>query len=144
MALITCPECNNQVSDSAVSCPHCGYVLNKQTTVEPTPAPEKKEELKKTYFTGKSKGGSLLIVWGFIFLLGSLAFLLIFFPIGIVLLLITLGRFGAAFSQMKSKHGSCPYCGNAVDVEKTATTYKCVHCKKISNVREDGLETIPN
>ena len=28
--LIKCPECNLQVSDQAISCPHCGYVLNKQ------------------------------------------------------------------------------------------------------------------
>lgn len=25
MALITCPECGKQVSDSAISCPNCGY-----------------------------------------------------------------------------------------------------------------------
>ena len=28
MALILCPECNKQVSDSAKTCPHCGYKLN--------------------------------------------------------------------------------------------------------------------
>ena len=28
--LIKCPECNLQVSDSAVMCPHCGYVLNNK------------------------------------------------------------------------------------------------------------------
>lgn len=27
MSLITCPECNHQVSDRAPSCPHCGYPL---------------------------------------------------------------------------------------------------------------------
>lgn len=27
MALITCPECNGQVSDKATVCPHCGYPL---------------------------------------------------------------------------------------------------------------------
>ncbi len=27
MALITCPECNGQVSDKAVACPHCGYPI---------------------------------------------------------------------------------------------------------------------
>ena len=27
MALITCPECNQQISDQATSCPHCGYPL---------------------------------------------------------------------------------------------------------------------
>lgn len=30
MALIQCPECNKQVSDSAKTCPHCGYKLNVQ------------------------------------------------------------------------------------------------------------------
>ena len=29
MALITCPECNKQISDQAKSCPHCGYRLPK-------------------------------------------------------------------------------------------------------------------
>ena len=28
--LIACPECGKQVSDQAVSCPHCGYVLKKK------------------------------------------------------------------------------------------------------------------
>ena len=27
MPLITCPECNQQISDRATSCPHCGYPL---------------------------------------------------------------------------------------------------------------------
>lgn len=27
MALISCPECSNQVSDAAMSCPRCGYPL---------------------------------------------------------------------------------------------------------------------
>lgn len=29
MALIKCPECELQVSDKAISCPHCGYPLDK-------------------------------------------------------------------------------------------------------------------
>ena len=29
MALIKCPECNKDVSDSAPVCPHCGYVLKR-------------------------------------------------------------------------------------------------------------------
>lgn len=29
--LIKCPECELQVSDKALSCPHCGYPLQKQT-----------------------------------------------------------------------------------------------------------------
>jgi hypothetical protein len=30
MALISCPECNRQVSDKASSCPNCGYPLEEQ------------------------------------------------------------------------------------------------------------------
>ena len=29
MALIKCPECELQVSDKALSCPHCGYPLKE-------------------------------------------------------------------------------------------------------------------
>jgi hypothetical protein len=38
MALIICPECRKQISDTAQSCPNCGYKLT----------PEKVAELKKT------------------------------------------------------------------------------------------------
>ena len=31
MALINCPECNQEVSDSANSCPKCGYPLKEST-----------------------------------------------------------------------------------------------------------------
>src|SRR5690348_4934016 len=34
MALVACPECNQQVSTEAVSCPHCG----KRLLVTATPA----------------------------------------------------------------------------------------------------------
>ena len=27
MALIECPECNKEVSDRAISCPHCGFPI---------------------------------------------------------------------------------------------------------------------
>lgn len=28
MALISCPECNKQISDKAISCPNCGFPIN--------------------------------------------------------------------------------------------------------------------
>jgi len=30
MALIKCPECNNQISDKAYACPKCGYPINQE------------------------------------------------------------------------------------------------------------------
>lgn len=37
--LIKCPECNLQVSDKALACPHCGYPLKPEI---------KKAKIKKT------------------------------------------------------------------------------------------------
>uniref|UniRef100_UPI003217C9E3 hypothetical protein n=1 Tax=uncultured Draconibacterium sp. TaxID=1573823 RepID=UPI003217C9E3 len=49
MALIQCPECENQISSHAQNCPHCGYPIQKKTvewdireTKEPTYKTKKK------------------------------------------------------------------------------------------------------
>jgi hypothetical protein len=34
MALINCPECNNEISDKASACPKCGFVLYKKKLEE--------------------------------------------------------------------------------------------------------------
>ena len=33
MALIKCPECGHDVSDTAETCPNCGYRLKEKTTI---------------------------------------------------------------------------------------------------------------
>lgn len=43
MALIQCPECTQNVSDKAISCPHCGYPLNF-TPEKRTPRTRKKHK----------------------------------------------------------------------------------------------------
>lgn len=50
MALIKCPECNNQISDQADSCPKCGYELKKKAK-----EPENKEESKSFIKKGNLK-----------------------------------------------------------------------------------------
>lgn len=35
MALITCPECNHEISDQAKMCPHCGFPLSFSSTSTP-------------------------------------------------------------------------------------------------------------
>ena len=37
MAMISCPECNQSVSDQAVACPHCGYPILTRTTATMQP-----------------------------------------------------------------------------------------------------------
>ena len=43
--LILCPECELQVSDKAVSCPHCGYPI--KTVVEETVKSSKKNAKRR-------------------------------------------------------------------------------------------------
>ncbi len=50
MALIKCPECNNQISDQADSCPKCGYELKKKAKET-----ENKEESKSFIKKGNLK-----------------------------------------------------------------------------------------
>ena len=40
MALIKCPECGNDVSDQAASCPRCGYPVQRSSGPMPAPAGE--------------------------------------------------------------------------------------------------------
>lgn len=46
MALINCPECNKEISEKALSCPHCGNPMNVvQSPIQPTiETPAKTEE----------------------------------------------------------------------------------------------------
>ena len=51
MALIKCPECGKEVSDTIKSCIHCGFELNKES--DKTPAEKLEEPVKeedKTWF----------------------------------------------------------------------------------------------
>lgn len=63
MALINCPECGKEISDKAVSCPHCGNPMN-QPVNKPTTAAPKNEDLMKcpkcysTQLTSNQKGFS--------------------------------------------------------------------------------------
>ena len=45
MALMKCPECELQVSDRALSCPHCGYPL--QETPQSIPSKKKKKNRRR-------------------------------------------------------------------------------------------------
>ena len=46
MALISCPECNNQVSDAAASCPSCGHPMQAQAAPQTEARPDKRELFK--------------------------------------------------------------------------------------------------
>ena len=43
--LIKCPECNLQISDMAITCPHCGYPIKKDSNINQKPSTTKFKRL---------------------------------------------------------------------------------------------------
>ena len=93
MPLIDCPECSNQVSDLAESCPRCGYALDID-------APDLEAKIKYKAKTGS--GGCLIALIG-------IACFFYYFPIGIIvgIVLILIGNDWASYF-------ACGNCGNEV------------------------------
>jgi len=96
MALITCPDCQKQISDQAPTCPHCG---------RPMQAVEKAEKVQTIEATGKRYKG-MQLVGGLLISLGVVSCVyqvydpmpsstmpVIFIVVGV--LVMVFGRFGA-------------------------------------------------
>lgn len=115
MALITCKECNNQISDKATSCPHCGFVQRSELEeMEDKIILSREKRTEEAYswpkgiigaIFGLIVGSVLSIRWGgglFPPLLGFLFFgagggylgnlhtglMIVFIPVGLVILFI--------------------------------------------------------
>ncbi|MEG1894592.1 MAG: zinc ribbon domain-containing protein [Oscillospiraceae bacterium] len=136
MALIICPECNNQISDTAAACPHCGYSLLHSVKTE--------EQIKKTEIGELKKNTAAaitMIIVGTVFLIIGIlgAIVVIGWPFIIVgFFLLVLGT-----SKVKGEHDViCPYCGTAGRITAAAENYKCNSCKKISVRNGNELKTV--
>ena len=51
MALLKCPECSHDISDKALSCPHCGYPMNTPSSTKPRIRNGKPTKLPNGYGT---------------------------------------------------------------------------------------------
>lgn len=56
MALITCPECGKEVSDTCTTCIHCGYLLHSP----PSPLPQ--NDAQRNFFLGVPKKRLMLVI----------------------------------------------------------------------------------
>ncbi len=65
VALITCPECKKKISDTADSCPNCGYKLT----------PEKVAEIKKKQLQVQKGCGigclAVIVIFAILYMIGS-------------------------------------------------------------------------
>lgn len=54
MALIRCPECNHEISDTAKFCPNCGYVMKNEDSI-PVPEETTEEQITQEESPAKKK-----------------------------------------------------------------------------------------
>jgi len=130
MALINCPECKNQISDSAKKCPHCGYSIKSENT---------RTELGNV--ETNTAAGVIYIFIGIVAIIAGLFMLVII--IGIFAIIGGIALIGVGIANISGmQNGICPYCNNAIKVKYKETTVKCTHCKNISRKTDTYLEKI--
>ncbi|MTQ98621.1 zinc-ribbon domain-containing protein [Pseudoflavonifractor sp. BIOML-A6] len=130
MALISCPECGKQISETTPSCPHCGYALSSAPAQPqaPVPTPTKIGDVQTNYGLGVT-----LIVIGIIGLIGSVIFLIVFLILGIFALVGSVAILGVGIQKITGTQDVyCPHCGKLSQLGKTAQNFKCPVCKKLS------------
>lgn len=139
MALINCPECNHGVSDTADTCPNCGYNL---TAHREKPHTKKSSPLSKT--RKKGYAGAVLNVIGSFILIG-VGIPLISLGVGIVLIILgVIGFFTALNNAKKYQYGDCPYCGTELRVVVGNASFKCPICNNVGVQTTSTLETTHN
>ena len=62
MALIKCPECNKDISNTTKNCIHCGYVLKEENTIKQPQAVVIADEKGKSAKNNLNKGVMIFII----------------------------------------------------------------------------------
>jgi hypothetical protein len=140
MALITCPDCNREISSEAKSCPNCGLPTKRIRAISQSTI-----ENQTTFHEEKMDAGQrftaafLSIFFGcaalFIPVIGCFAG-----PILILMGLLTLTITGTAAITQK---GTCPYCALTIsNANAAAESFLCVHCKQPIIVKAPYFYTV--
>lgn len=142
MALIKCPECGKGVSDQAVSCPNCGYILRSDSTVQVGERTTSIGEVEKA-----PGAGAVLIVLGIICLIGCLIIAIgmpgLGWIIAIFAMIAASVMINGGINCIKGKQAvQCPACGKAHYLVVGHNIYHCPYCK-VQSIREiDHLKEI--
>ena len=132
VALISCPECGKQISDSTPTCPHCGYRFSVDTSPVAPPSPTEIKPSKSNIPIGVIE-----VLAGIAIILISIPFIGVF-GLGIFSMIAGVVLLGAGFSNIAGMHDViCPYCKSSGKIAKGAKNYKC-NTKKKRSVREDA------
>lgn len=139
MALIHCPECSREVSDSASACPNCGFDLTEYKTkpftkvVNPL---QSKMDSGYEYTSLRFIGGAAIIVvsiftWNPLIIVGAM--------IGAIIIIV--GFLAKLADERNYQYGRCPYCGTGLRVRVGDRTFKCPTCGNVGAQTEDTLES---
>lgn len=141
MALISCPECGKQISETTPSCPHCGYQLSTQVSMQSpaasVPAPTEIGALKQ-----RIAGGTLEILFGIVIVLVSIPFIGVF-GLGIFSMIAGIVLIGHGFMGVTGTHTvTCPHCGKTAELGRNTDSFKCPTCKKRSVRNGNHLDPV--
>ena len=137
MALIKCPECNREISDTAEACPFCGCNPKKIEQFE-----KKVISLGDVPSRTKTRGLALMVMSLVAFPVGIATVALI---IGIFIIIGAIYMFIVGFSLLteKKQEGNCPYCGERLNVPKTDSE-KMTKCPVCNNLIKQTANTFEN
>lgn len=132
MALVNCPECNNEVSNTAEVCPKCGFDLKNREPFEVVSNPTSESFYNKKEARGELIGAICCI---------SVGIPLVPFIIGIFFILIgvwCLIKYSSV-KQTKLRKGNCPYCDTELIVPWTSNAFTCPVCHNTGEQTETSL-----
>lgn len=126
MALIRCPECRKEVSDTAEACPHCGFKIEKQELLSFVP--------EKTILYN-SKPTAKEIIKSVVSIVLGLPLCVLGIGYGFLPVLIGVIFIGAGVLFLfANKEGECPYCGQLLRLSRGDAlnhgiyAVKCPYC----------------
>ncbi len=138
MALIKCPECTREISTTATSCPHCGYVMN---TYENEPFEKKVCTLSVPTLAAEDKkkaNGELI---------GGIACIAVGIPlvavfVGVIFIIVGFWCFMQYFKFKRlSQIGNCPYCNTELKVYAGNRAFVCPVCNNAGEQTDTTLES---
>ena len=138
MALIRCPECNHDVSDTAAACPNCGYAISEMKPFEKTTTILSAPYLSKQ----DKKKGIIELVGGLVLVVFGIPFVTVVIGIIIDILGVISIFTGIAKLSSKKQQGSCPYCNESLIVDaESSGAIKCPKCNNMFIKTATTLET---
>ena len=136
MALISCPECGKQISETTSACPHCGYKFSV-SVADTHPTDTKLGEVEK-----KNGAGIVLVVIGVLMIIVGLP-LIIIIPIGLIFIGFGVVLLCMGIAKLQgTRDAYCPHCGKPFHIQKNQTSFKCPVCRKKSYRDGDYLKPI--